>query len=100
MTTLDQHILHIMSQQVKGYLINPNAAAFVAAGLDDIEAIEESLKMLDKGLVEYIVEETDYERRNFTPSEDDPKLGTVEVEQYSEVTDFGWVLTEKGRKAI
>jgi hypothetical protein len=99
MEALHQHILHIMSGQAPGYLIEPQAASFMAIGLDDPAEIDKALHALqDEGLVEYITVETDFEVENYLENED----GTYELVKsvLTNETDWGWALTEKGKKAI
>lgn len=105
MEALHQHILHIMAGQSPGYLIEPQAAAFIAIGLDDPQQIKDALEeMGEKGLVEYVTEETDYEKEVFVLKEQEDEDAAEEYERTTEiitnVTDWGWTLTAKGKKAI
>jgi hypothetical protein len=88
-----------MAGQSPGYLIEPQAAAFMAIGLDDPQQIKDALEeMGEAGLVEYVTQETDFEVENYLENED----GTYELvkDVLTNVTDWGWQLTAKGKKAI
>jgi len=110
-----QHlILDILSTQSEGYLCSPHASAFVAAGLEDPDKVqEEMIDLEDNGLVEfYTVEETttialfEKDSKGEPVSENgSPKFqldddGNLKTEEVTHVVDQGWIITEKGRNAL
>lgn len=97
MDTLQQHVLHVMSGQTPDYLIHPDASAFYAAGINDPEEVEQALNaLLETKHVEFVTIETDYERPINIETDDGVKQ---ETEKWTE-TEFGWTITDKGRKAL
>lgn len=115
MNSLEINVLQVMSTQSEGFLCKADSSCFIAAGIEPVERIEETLKALyDQEYVDYYsdIEEIDVIR---VEKDDDGNPVTnedgslkyilndddeVQMETISHTHDFGYVLTDKGKAAL
>jgi len=91
-------VARVLAGQADGYLIAPEAAAFVAQGMDG-DTVRAALGSLrDAGFVEESRVEEEVEVRKHTQGGDGQPI--VDVEYVTELRDFGWRITDKGRMAL
>lgn len=115
LTALQQLILETLAEQSEGYLCSPNASAFFAKGMEDSEAVEKELiAMQEHEWVEYYKEteeitvvkvEKDEKGDPIIDAGGNIKLildddDNVQTEVVTLPKDDGWIITDKGRKAL
>lgn len=114
MTPLEQLVLQVVGSQSDGYLISPDASAFVAEGLVNLEQVNEALVSLqDQRFVEFFTDEETatilkvIKDENGAPLLENgvpvPELtedGKTQTEEVSHVMDSGWAATDSGKKAL